>query len=341
MNKFYNKMKYFEETERIPAEIYYHYTSLDALYNIITSKTFRLTSLKSSNDKSELFYKPEQFLVDIQEIIDIEVNENEKRYLKLIMKSIEQNKDQFFQECRIRRFPYALCLSEKKDNLTHWDRYASGCTGVCIGFNLAALNVYLQRMASLAFGIGLYDVGKVLYLDTDREKYIRNGLIRFFNLLYEQEGKRLENKALLELIKKNGYVYATSIYLQLVKFTKKDSFIDEDEVRLYHDATSIKSTLHLINLMESSTDAELYHNLKKNFKAVTKNLRLDKEEFGMMKSGIRGYKDLSLKEVWGSGTITEIILGPMCVQNRNELRRFLKANGLEGTKVSTSKIPIR
>lgn len=60
-----------------------------------------------------------------------------------------------------------------------------------------------------------------------------------------------------------------------------------------------------------------------------------------MKSGIRGYKDLCLEEIWGSGTIVEIILGPMCRQNCNELRRFLKANGLEGTKVSTSKVPIR
>lgn len=341
MNEFYNKMKYFEETEKIPAQIYYHYTTLDALYSIVTSKTFRLTSLKSSNDKSELFYKPERFLTDFQEIIDIENNENEKNYFKLVKKSIGQNKDKFLQECRARRYPYALCLSEKKDNLTHWDRYASGCTGVCIGFNVAALNVYLQRMASLTFGIGLYDVGKVLYSDAEREKYIRNGLIRFFNLLYEQEGTRLEKKELLELIEKNGYVYATSIYLQLAKFVKKDSFIDEDEVRLYHDTASIKSTLHLIDLMESSIESELYNNLRKNFKDVTKNLCLDKEQFGMMKSGIRGYKALCLEEIWGSGTIPEIILGPMCVQNCNELRRFLKANGLEGTKVSTSKVPIR
>ena len=61
MDEFYNKMKYFEQTERIPAEIYYHYTSLEALYNIVSSKTFWLTSLKTSNDKKELYYKPEFF----------------------------------------------------------------------------------------------------------------------------------------------------------------------------------------------------------------------------------------------------------------------------------------
>lgn len=46
-------------------------------------------------------------------------------------------------------------------------------------------------------------------------------------------------------------------------------------------------------------------------------------------------------KIWGSGTITEIMLGPMCIQNRNELKHFLKANGLVGTKVSVSSVPIR
>ena len=61
----------------------------------------------------------------------------------------------------------------------------------------------------------------------------------------------------------------------------------------------------------------------------------------MTKAGIRSYKNLCLDEIWGSGVIPEIIIGPQCVQNRNELQRFLKANGLEGTKVSISKVPIR
>ena len=55
--------------------------------------------------------------------------------------------------------------------------------------------------------------------------------------------------------------------------------------------------------------------------------------------GIRGYKNLYLGEVWGSGTIPEIILGPTCVQNSNELKRFLKANGLEDTVFALGYFP--
>lgn len=61
----------------------------------------------------------------------------------------------------------------KKDNLTHWDRYAAGCTGVCIGFNISALRVHMQRLNSTAFGMGLYDVGK-FFMAQNREKYKKN-----------------------------------------------------------------------------------------------------------------------------------------------------------------------
>ena len=85
-------MKYFEETEKIPAKIYYHYTSLDALFSIVTSKTFRLTSLESSNDKKELYYTPEEFLKDLDNVLNNEKNIRTKKVFKLIKESISLNK---------------------------------------------------------------------------------------------------------------------------------------------------------------------------------------------------------------------------------------------------------
>ena len=41
-------------------------------------------------------------------------------------------------------------------------------------------------------------------------------------------------------------------------------------------------------------------------------------EFYVSKNGIRGYKNLCLKDVWGSGVIPERILGPMCQQNKKD-----------------------
>lgn len=339
MNELYNKMNYFEQIEEIPAQIYYHYTSLDALYSIVSSKTFRLTSLKSSNDKKELYYKPETFLEDFEKIIEKESDDNTKRCFRLIEESVKLNEVDFAKACKEKTYPYALCLSEKKDNLTHWDRYASNCAGVCIGFNVSALKVLMQRMGITAFGIGVYDTGKVLYALDQKEKVIRNSLINIVNALSKQEDVNSGN--IREVIRKGGYVYATSTYLQVAKFVKDSSFIDEDEVRLYHDSVSIKGTLRLIEMMKPVVEPELYLNLKRHFKEFVTQLHLDEEKFCISSRGIRSYKELCLEKVWGSGTIPEIILGPMCVQNRNELKRFLKANGLEGTKVSISSVPIR
>ena len=120
MNEFYNKLKYFEKTEGIAKDVYYHYTSLDALYSIVQSHTFRLMSLKSSNDKTELFYKPEAFISDISRLCDAEEEDGVKKYYALMKKSLEAHKNTLLKDLKAKKQPYALCLSKKDDNLTHW-----------------------------------------------------------------------------------------------------------------------------------------------------------------------------------------------------------------------------
>lgn len=339
MNEFYNKQKYFEQTENIPTEIYYHYTSLDALYNIVSSRAFRLTNLRSSNDRKELYYKTENFLTDFKTITQKETDSTTKEQFNLIHQSICLNKENFLKACTPKIQPYALCLSQKKDNLTHWDRYAANCTGVCIGFNVSALRVLMQRLAITSFGIGVYDLSNAIYDFRQKENFIRNSLIKILTILRDSSDGIKNN--ITELLQNNGYTYAASIYTQIAKFVKDTSFIDEDETRLYHDSASIKNTLKLINSMASMLSPKLYSNMKKNFKEFVDCLHLKDERFFVSSRGIRGYKELYLGEIWGSGTIPEIILGPMCVQNRKELQHFLRANGLQGTKILSSSVPIR
>lgn len=198
--------------------------------------------------------------------------------------------------------------------------------------------VLMQRMAITIFGVGMYDIGKVLYSPEDRERFIKRVSVNLVNTLGEREEVTTDN--IERIISSRGYVYATSTCNQLKKFAKYASFIDEDEVRLYHDMSSIKGKLNLMKTMESNLNPELYRNLHMHFLELVQKLCLEEEKFCMISRGIRGYKELCLSEIWGSGTIPEIILGPMCVQNKDELVGFLKENGLEGTKVSVSKVPI-
>jgi len=50
---------------------------------------------------------------------------------------------------------------------------------------------------------------------------------------------------------------------------------------------------------------------------------------------------MNLSEIWSETLIKEIIIGPKCFQNKKEFTDFIRASGLERTKVVVSKIPIR
>lgn len=142
-------------------------------------------------------------------------------------------------------------------------------------------------------------------------------------------------------LKNNGYIYAAVIYKRLGKFVKDLAYIDEDEVRAYHDIASVKDTIRLIKLFGKNIDKQTYSKVTESFYRFMESIKIKERNFYISKKGIRSYKKLCLEAIWGSGVIPEIILGPMCVQNITELKYFLKTNGLEKTKVSISQIPIR
>lgn len=74
---------------------------------------------------------------------------------------------------------------------------------------------------------------------------------------------------------------------------------------------------------------------------IAKHLKLNEKLFYLSQYGIKSYRNLCFNEVWGSGVIPEVILGPLCRQNKDELESFLESNGLYGVEISDSKVPIR
>ena len=339
MNEAYNKLKYFVETEGVKPQIYYHYTSLDALFKIVKHQSLRLTNLSSSNDLKELSYDYKEFINDIEELIKEESNDRKKKILKLYLQSIKENIVDFKKRCNVKNDVYALCLSTKKDNLTHWDRYANNCKGVCIAINMGAYDVYAKRMNNIVFGKNLISHVKVLYEDSQRREIIKKQIFGYLNyLLQDDELSKLLNSSIL---KNNAYKYCTAIYHGNRIFTKNPSFVDEDEVRMYYQENTIKESNELLDSMINGIPESLYQNTKNSFLEMIKNYNLEKVQYDLSRYGIRSYIDLTLKEIWGSGLITEIILGPLCVQNKKELRKFIGEFGLKGTRITVSKVPFR
>ncbi len=340
MNRPENTIEYLQKVENIQPQIYYHYTSLEALFSIIKDKTFRMTSLRSSNDSKELSYNVQQFMADFKSVCEKETDKDTKYFFELLIKNVEDNIIRFEKECKTRHTPYALCLSQKRDNLTHWDRYASSCSGVCIGFNVAALDVLYLRTNNYIFGMNLFDIEETLYTEEALIQSIRNKTFKYIDMLAKST-KNLPQIDPLTIIERGGFVYMAAVYQNIMKFVKNSSFIDEGEIRVYHETESISNTRKLIKSMAKDLDSSKEINFEKMFDNLVSILGIKEKQFMMSKNGIRSYHNLCLEKIWGSGLIPEIILGPACVQNRKELQWFLSKNGLGDTKVSVSSVPIR
>lgn len=93
--------------------IFYHYTSINSLYNIIMSRELWLTNLKSSNDKSERYYTVNHMLKDMDEIINNSTDDNFKQYLSLLKKSFETHMPDLKNYLK-KSDGYSLSLTDKK-----------------------------------------------------------------------------------------------------------------------------------------------------------------------------------------------------------------------------------
>jgi len=336
MHIHYNSKKYFEEVNGVQSDVYYHYTSLNAFYEIVTSRTFRLMSLTSSNDRAELYYEPKDFISDFSTLSIVDSDTRLVEYYELFRDCLDEHSDEFMKYFRAKRHPYAFCLSSKKDNLTHWDRYADRCAGVSIGLNVKALEVFDMRMRLSGLGQTLFHIGHALYSKEDILQQIRRDLLRISHLLdlnhHQNEVDTIKNPSINHLI---------PICLNVMDLAKKEAYCDEDEFRIYYEPKRVHQILELIDDMKRDLDDSIYIYLRKHYLEFVKSLNIRDEKFAVTERGIRGYHELCLNEIWGNGVIPEVILGPMCVQNKKELRRFLDKNGLKGTQIIESSVPIR
>ena len=303
--------------------IYYHYTSVEALYNIVKTRTFWLVNSKSSNDKTEGVLDLNKF----KEIL-------EKTYEKT-----PDGKQDFFKN--IIDFPfsldnrsvcneYILSLSSQKDSLAHWERYGNGKNGISICLNIQRLERFYNQL-NWSFG-ALFRIHSLIY---DYDDFVEQIL-----LIIEKDWSVPELSKLFEnplddmnfLIK----TVKTGLYNALCSFKKNPYFKDEKELRIAcqpSEITGLYGFFKALGKQFKTQRAECIRNAK--------SLDIEKPYFEPIRGEIRSLHHLCLKDIWGSDLIPEIMLGPNCPQSKDELRYFLDENGLTGTKITESEIPIR
>ena len=132
--------------------IIYHYCSLEAFYSIITSKSFWLFSLDSSNDLDET--------TKAKEIIDNVLKE--EKYKSIPIR--DNSKQEEF---------YALSCTRKRDSALHFNKYADNDKGVCLGIDTNVFKKYLNSTERLNPYFGYFYFLEVIYKNNKKEKEIK------------------------------------------------------------------------------------------------------------------------------------------------------------------------
>ncbi len=326
--------KQFRELSAAADNVVYHYCSLDSLYGIITSKCLWLTSLQSTNDKKELNVSRRILDKVLQETMELQEDVNKKQSLEKILNAPKNR--EYRNVCQTTKY-FGLSCVEEKDSLTHWDRYGSHGTGVCIGINLAVLDNYF---AQCLYGEKLRSWlthEKIIYRREEQEALIRN--------LLQDKVRFLQEQALLENLPHSYSVIYYSILNYIAPLFKDEGFGDENEYRIiFQENQGEDEARYYMQILGSERDgSKLFGNVSNNMFHVLKDLNLlyKDKKYAKISNMIRSYYALNLEPVWSDALISEVVIGPKCLQNKQELKGFLKSNELSQTNITISKIPIR
>ena len=300
--------------------IYYHYTSVETLYNIVKTRTFWLANAKSSNDKTEGNFSVEEFELLLKDAYEKNGDGNE--ILKMIIDSPIDEEETEDLSC------FILCLSSKQDNLSHWERYGANKMGICISLKVSCLSG-CHNIINRVYG-AFFKIFNVYY---DKQSLIQNEFNKLkLNLFNSDIEKRMP---IILSDERCRSALKTSLFMTLKKVIKNECFSDENELRILVENENLG---YLKGIIPSIADLDFE---KESCLEMFDSLDIEKTYFAPIRGEIRSLHHLNLSKIWDSDLIPEIMLGPNCPQSKDELRAFLDANGLEKTDITVSKIPIR
>ncbi len=305
---------------------FYHYTSISALYEIIKNKTLLLSGVQSLNDMEEVSYSVEDFEKDLDTLYE------SRKYdfiNYLYEKAFLPKKKDFEESAKPEIDPYVFSLSEKHDNLAHWDRYADARKGVCIGIDIS-------KLLQIPFiAMSFVQISPIIYNEKQRLVYLSESLKKkVSDSLRVRIVPRIPEDLFYEDM---GYTLISDCYKQMKYLVKKDVWQDEGEIRIAYEDTLTKDTLSRIPHLQ-----EVYKNFQfPDMNSIFKQSGLDILEFKLINNKIRPCRFLDISSIWNTGFITEVMLGPKCEQSKKDLELFLSSNELKDVKITESRIKIR
>lgn len=293
---------------------YYHYTSLQTLYSIISNDELWLSNLKNSNDPNEFYLTCDEY----------------NAYVSMSGKDPYDGKPYILEENGIYGNTYGISFTSIGDNLSQWERYGDALRGVSICLDIPLLQKVLKKKYDFSF-----DFGSVKYTEKDKKRFVESKIKKV----------NLDNFHGCAIAKWTmEAIYFIEHYNQAQMLFKKAAFRSEEEYRLFFDPTYY-SFFYKTFMKHPSTELDAAkERFRKRFATVSDTLKiLEKDKrFAIMRNGINSYIPfkLSLLGTQKAGLIKEIVLGPKCLQDPAELKDFLSYYGYD-IPIIKSEISIR
>lgn len=208
ISAIFNKIvsDYLKDLSPAPPEFLYHYSSIDALYEIISNKLIRASNLFYLNDSKEF-----KLGIDIaRELLEKKVNQtlSNNTAINNALESIRRA-----NKCPV----YAISFTEKNDDLSQWRGYCPPQGGYSLGFSAELLR---SRADALGFILC-----RCIYEPDEQKRLVQKVIDDAFSEFEKMEISDYETEI-------NSQLDFLLYILPLASLLKNPSFESEAEWRL-------------------------------------------------------------------------------------------------------------
>ena len=292
---------------------FFHYTTLKALYGIISKQELWLSNLKNSNDPNEVSLTYEQY----------------NRIIECMGINPYHGTPMILSKNKVMGTPYGVSLTTLADNLSQWERYGDSLRGVSILFDIDFIQSYLYENYHFKFCFE-----KMRYTDEERKALILENIStmpKFENYIWKNHWP------IVALFFIMHYSDARALF-------KSEDFIGEKEYRLFFDPIQSKFYHEMICMFNDDSTKRIVEEEVAcfNYKKEVMHLMEQDKQYALLRNGITSFMKLDLNLFGDSKNkiIREIQLGPKCPQDEDELKSFLSCYGYSPI-ISKSSIRIR
>lgn len=315
----------------------YHYCSADKCFNILKSKTIRLSDITKSNDAAELeLLFPDLFQVVLKKYLEnpfpfkFDGLTNSDAMYSLIQLS-EGVWDRQFEEGDFANF--VLCFSEVRDSLSQWRGYADNGNGCCLGFSKEILQQFCDSTN------GVLRLEKIEYVTQDKIdsiidqtaneileelRTLRKWIIE--NMTFNDECADTDGLLWYNF---NGMIESTFTDSLRLKY---DHFSDEHEWRIFFTKQAYKNPEWVLGKKSEFLGPNLFNE--------TLDFLNNRIDFWWTDNDLIPFCALNFED-FSTIPVIELLLGPKSLVRSSDLKLFLQKYGYPEINIQTSSITYR